>query len=39
VPRTPLEEGVQAAIDYYREYGIEETYTHLKLAEEKQPAQ
>jgi UDP-glucose 4-epimerase len=39
VPRTPLKEGVQAAIDYYREYGIEETYTHLKLAEEKQPAQ
>jgi UDP-glucose 4-epimerase len=39
VPRTPLDEGVQAAIDYYREYGIEETYTHLKLAEEKQPAQ
>jgi UDP-glucose 4-epimerase len=38
-PRTSLEEGVQAAIDYYREYGIEETYTHLKLAEEKQPAQ
>jgi UDP-glucose 4-epimerase len=38
-PRTSLEEGVQAAIDYYREYGIQETYTHLKLAEEKQPAQ
>jgi UDP-glucose 4-epimerase len=27
---TPLEEGVRRAIDYYREYGIEETYTHLK---------
>jgi UDP-glucose 4-epimerase len=39
VPRTPLKEGVQAAIDYYREYGIEETYTHLKLEDEKQPAQ
>jgi UDP-glucose 4-epimerase len=39
VPRTPLEEGVAAAVDYYREYGIEETYTHLKMAEEKQPAQ
>jgi UDP-glucose 4-epimerase len=38
-PRTSLEEGVAAAVDYYREYGIEETYTHLKLAEEKQPAQ
>ena len=26
-------------IAYYREQGIEETYTHLKLASEKQPAQ
>ena len=39
VPRTSLEDGVRAAIDYYREFGIEETYTHLKLSEEKQPAQ
>jgi UDP-glucose 4-epimerase len=38
-PKTPLDEGVAAAVDYYREYGVEETYTHLKLAEEKQPAQ
>lgn len=38
-PGTSLEDGVQKAIDYYRESGIEETYTHLKLAEEKQPAQ
>jgi UDP-glucose 4-epimerase len=38
-PRTPLEEGVAAAIAYYEEHGIEETYTHLKMAEEKQPAQ
>jgi UDP-glucose 4-epimerase len=38
-PRTSLDEGVRAAVDYYREHGIEETYTHLKLAEEKQPAQ
>ncbi len=38
-PRTPLEDGVAAAVAYYREYGIEETYTHLKLEEEKQPAQ
>lgn len=37
-PRTPLEQGVEAAIRYYEEFGIEETYTHLKLAEEKQPA-
>jgi UDP-glucose 4-epimerase len=37
-PTTPLQEGVAAAIAYYRDYGIEETYTHLKLADEKQPA-
>jgi UDP-glucose 4-epimerase len=38
-PKTPLEEGVAAAIQYYREHGIEETYTHLRLEPEKQPAQ
>lgn len=38
-PSTPLEDGVAAAVAYYREHGIEETYTHLKMAEEKQPAQ
>jgi UDP-glucose 4-epimerase len=39
-PKTPLEEGVAAAIQYYRERGIEETYTHLRgLEPEKQPAQ
>lgn len=27
---TPLERGVAAAIEYYREHGISETYTHLK---------
>ena len=27
---TPLTEGVSRAIEYYRQYGIEETYTHLK---------
>ena len=30
---TPLEEGVRRAIGYYREYGIEETFTHLKEVE------
>ncbi len=25
------EEGVARAIDYYREYGIEQTFTHLKV--------
>lgn len=29
--RVPLESGVQAAIDYYRRFGITDTYTHLKL--------
>lgn len=28
--RVPLEEGVQKAIEYYREFGISQTYTHLK---------
>jgi UDP-glucose 4-epimerase len=29
----PLEEGVRRAIDYYREFGIAETYTHLRVGE------
>jgi UDP-glucose 4-epimerase len=29
---TPLEDGVRRAIDYYREFGVSETYTHLKGA-------
>jgi UDP-glucose 4-epimerase len=29
-PQTPLEEGVARAIEYYREHGITETFTHLK---------
>jgi UDP-glucose 4-epimerase len=32
-PKVPLEEGVRRAIDYYREYGISQTYTHLKVGE------
>jgi UDP-glucose 4-epimerase len=36
-PKTPLEEGVAAAIAYYRDHGITETYTHLRLEPEKQP--
>ena len=32
-PKTPLEEGVRNAIDYYREHGISQTYTHLKVGE------
>jgi len=30
--RTGLSEGVQAAINYYKRFGISETYTHLKSA-------
>lgn len=30
---TPLTVGVRKAIDYYRQFGISETYTHLKLDE------
>jgi len=32
-PKVPLEDGVRRAIDYYREYGISQTYTHLKVGE------
>jgi UDP-glucose 4-epimerase len=38
-PSTPLAAGVAEAVAYYREHGIEETYTHLKLEAEKQPSQ
>ena len=31
---TPLEYGVRKAIDYYREFGISQTFTHLKQVEE-----
>jgi UDP-glucose 4-epimerase len=31
---TPLTEGVAKAIAYYNEYGIQETYTHLKQVED-----
>jgi UDP-glucose 4-epimerase len=37
-PSTPLEQGVADAIAYYREHGIDETFTHLRLEPEKQPA-
>lgn len=32
-PKTPLELGVARAIDYYREFGITQTYTHLKVGD------
>lgn len=31
--QTPLVDGVKAAIAYYQQYGIEQTYTHLKPVE------
>lgn len=31
--KTPLEEGIKAAIEWYKEYGITQTYTHLKPVE------
>ena len=31
---TPLSDGVRRAIDYYREFGLEETYTHLRIGNE-----
>lgn len=34
---TPLNVGVKAAIDYYKQYGIEQTFTHLR-SEETEPA-
>ena len=30
---TPLEEGIKKAIDWYKEHGITQTYTHLKGAD------
>jgi UDP-glucose 4-epimerase len=30
---TPLDDGIKATIDYYREYGITQTYTHLKTTD------
>jgi UDP-glucose 4-epimerase len=32
-PKVPLEEGVRRALDYYREHGVSQTYTHLKVGE------
>jgi UDP-glucose 4-epimerase len=31
--RTPLDRGVAKAVEYYREYGVGETFTHLKALE------
>ena len=31
--KTPLVHGVKSAIDYYKTYGIEQTFTHLREVE------
>lgn len=36
--KTALNDGVKAAIDYYKQYGIEQTFTHLRAAEEAETA-
>jgi UDP-glucose 4-epimerase len=33
--RTPLEKGIRAAVEWYKAYGINQTYTHLKQVSEK----
>jgi UDP-glucose 4-epimerase len=33
--RTPLEKGVAAAIEWYKRFGISQTFTHLKAMDEK----
>ena len=33
-PTTPLEQGIEAAIAWYKEFGITQTYTHLKNIDE-----
>lgn len=32
---TPLQQGITAAIEWYKKFGITQTYTHLKQVEEK----
>ena len=34
-PTTPLADGIKSAIDWYKQYGITQTYTHLKGIEDK----
>lgn len=35
---TPLEKGVAAAIEWYKRFGITQTFTHLKALDEKVPS-
>jgi len=34
-PKTPLETGIQKAIDWYKTHGITQTFTHLKVEDKK----
>ncbi len=33
--KTPLKEGIKKAIEYYKVYGVSQTFTHLKLEDKK----
>jgi UDP-glucose 4-epimerase len=33
--KTPLKEGVKKAVEYYKVYGVTQTFTHLRLEEKK----
>jgi UDP-glucose 4-epimerase len=35
IPSYPLKEGVNRTVEYYKKYGISQTYTHLKIEGEK----
>lgn len=35
LPKTPLESGIQKAIEWYKKNGITQTFTHLKVEEKK----
>lgn len=35
IPEFPLAEGIKITIEYYKKFGIAETYTHLKIGHDK----
>lgn len=35
IAKTPLEDGIKSAIEWYKKFGITQTFTHLKNIEEK----
>lgn len=34
-PKTSLQDGIQKAIDWYKKFGISQTFTHLKIDDKK----